>query len=104
MPTDVTDELAAKFVRYLETGEAPDRLFAPDLFLDFTMPTWRSGRLAEGALALRKAGHPSPGTGAALPARPHRDRLRARGRGDAGSRRREVVLPRADPRRRHATA
>jgi hypothetical protein len=60
--TDVIDDLAAKFVSYLETGEAPARLFAPDLFLDFSMPTWRlQADSAEGALALRKGGHPWPG-------------------------------------------
>ena len=62
MSTDVIDELAAKLVSYLETGEAPARLFAPDLFLDFTMPTWRlQADSAEGALAVRKGGHPWPG-------------------------------------------
>jgi len=62
VPTDVIDQLATKFVTYLETGDAPAGLFAPDLFCDFTMPTWRlQADSAEGALALRKAGHPSPG-------------------------------------------
>ena len=36
-----TDEFAAGLVRYLETGEAAPGLFAPAVFCDFTMPTWR---------------------------------------------------------------
>jgi hypothetical protein len=54
--------LAEKFIVFLETGTAPDGMFAPDVFCDFTMPTWRlqaSG--IEDAVALRKAGHPGPG-------------------------------------------
>jgi hypothetical protein len=55
--------LAEKFIEFLETNEAPDGLFAPDVFLDFTMPTWRlqaSGR--NDCVALRRAGHPGSGT------------------------------------------
>ena len=54
--------LAEKFIAFLETGDAPDGLFAPDVFCDFTMPTWRlqsSG--IEDLVAMRKAGHPGPG-------------------------------------------
>ena len=54
--------LAEQFIVFLETGDAPDGLFAPDVFCDFTMPTWRlqsSG--VEDLVALRKAGHPGPG-------------------------------------------
>jgi hypothetical protein len=54
--------LADAFICYVETGEAPPRLYAPDVFLDFTMPQWRlqaQGR--EAALAVRRAGHPEPG-------------------------------------------
>jgi hypothetical protein len=55
-------ELAADFVTFLETGEAPEGLFAPDLFLDFTMPLWRlQAANAEDAIAARRAGHPGPG-------------------------------------------
>jgi hypothetical protein len=55
--------LAAKIIRFLETGDAPEGLFCPDVFLDLTMPTWRiqaSG--AEDLIAVRKEGHPGPGT------------------------------------------
>jgi hypothetical protein len=54
--------LAEKFIEFLETNEAPDGLLAPDVFCDFTMPTWRlqsSGR--DDFVALRRAGHPGPG-------------------------------------------
>jgi hypothetical protein len=54
--------LAEKFIAFLETGDVADGLFAPDVFCDFTMPTWRlqaSG--VEDAVGLRKGGHPSPG-------------------------------------------
>jgi hypothetical protein len=60
--TDGIDELAANFVSYLESGDAPEGLFAPDLFCDFSLPAWRlQADTAEGAQALRKAGHPAPG-------------------------------------------
>jgi hypothetical protein len=55
--------LERKFIKFLETGWVPDGLFADDVFLDFTPPLWRlqaSG--VQDALALRRAGHPSPGT------------------------------------------
>lgn len=54
--------LERKFIEYLETGDAPAGLFAKDVFLDFTPPLWRvQGNGLEAALALRRAGHPSPG-------------------------------------------
>ena len=49
-------------VGFLETGAPPDGLFDPDVFLDFTMPTWRLQALGvDDAVALRRAGHPAPG-------------------------------------------
>src|SRR3954463_8030652 len=55
-------ELAEKLIIFNETGEAPDGLLAPDVFCDFTMPTWRlQAGSAEEMVALRKAGHPGPG-------------------------------------------
>src|SRR4051794_27517495 len=33
--------LADAFVAYLETGRTAPGLFAPGVFVDFTMPTWR---------------------------------------------------------------
>ncbi|MER5638975.1 hypothetical protein ABT095_18670 [Kitasatospora sp. NPDC002227] len=58
-----TEQLAARFVEYLETGTPPEGLFHPEVFCDLTLPQWRlqaEGR--PGALALRRAGHPTPGT------------------------------------------
>ena len=56
------DELAAKVIRFLETGDVPEGLFRPDVFLDLTMPTWRvQAASAEDLIAERKQGHPGPG-------------------------------------------
>ena len=55
-------ELADELVRFLETGIAPDGLFADDVFCDFTLPLWRlqaQGR--DDAIGLRMAGHPGVG-------------------------------------------
>jgi hypothetical protein len=54
--------LAAKLVRFLETNQAPDGLFADDVFTDFTMPLWRlqaQGR--DDSVAVRANGHPGGG-------------------------------------------
>jgi len=55
--------LAEKFIEFLETNKAPDGLFAPDAFCDFSLPTWRlqtSG--PDDAVALRVGGHPITGS------------------------------------------
>ena len=55
-------ELAEQLIVFLETGEVPAGLFAPDVFCDFTLPTWRlqaSG--VQDAVALRRSGHPCAG-------------------------------------------
>jgi hypothetical protein len=55
-------ELAEKLIVFLERGEVREGLFAPDVFCDFTMPTWRlqaSG--VEDCVALRLGGHPGAG-------------------------------------------
>jgi hypothetical protein len=58
---DVT-VLVGKIITFFETNEAPDGLFADDLFLDYTSPLWRlQAGTREGAVALRRAGHSSPG-------------------------------------------
>ena len=60
--TAISRQVADAFVRYLETGTGEPGLFDADVFLDFTMPVWRlQSQDVDGALALRKAGHPSPG-------------------------------------------
>jgi hypothetical protein len=54
--------LADRFISYLETGEAPDGLYAPEVFLDCTLPRWRlQARGRDAALAVRRTGHPEPG-------------------------------------------
>jgi hypothetical protein len=56
-----TREVAAKFIEFLETGEAPVGLFTADVFVDFTMPQWRlQARGLRDAVGLRTAGHPGP--------------------------------------------
>ena len=52
----------AQLIKYLETGDVPDGLFADDAFLDFTMPLWRlQAGDRDGLVAIRRHGHPSPG-------------------------------------------
>jgi hypothetical protein len=59
------DEVEARvdeFLAFLATGTAAPELFAPEVFLDFTMPTWRLQAVGrDDAVALRRAGHPTPG-------------------------------------------
>jgi len=58
----MAEAIAARFVRFLETGEPAPGLFAAHVFCDFTLPRWRLQ--AEGiaaVLALRRQGHPHPG-------------------------------------------
>lgn len=52
----------ANLIRFLETGTAPEGLFAPDIFADLSMPHWRvQTATAEEILAVRAEGHPFPG-------------------------------------------
>lgn len=54
-------ELSEKLIRFLETGDVPEGLFRPDVFLDLTMPTWRvQAAGAEDLIAVRKEGHSGP--------------------------------------------
>jgi hypothetical protein len=57
-----TTRAVAGLIGYFETAEAPDGLFAPDIFVDITLPRWRvqCGTAAE-LLAARAALHPHPG-------------------------------------------
>jgi len=60
--TELRRVLADKLIAFLETGDVPDGLFAPDVFLDFTLPLWRvQADNATDAVAARRAGHPSAG-------------------------------------------
>ena len=62
MPAVDTKVAVARLIEFLETGTAPEGLFAPDLFLDLSLPQWRvQSATAEEALAIRAEGHPFPG-------------------------------------------
>ena len=61
MDAGQTDVLAGRMIRFLETGDVPESLFRPDVFLDLTMPTWRVQTAgAEDLIAVRKEGHSGP--------------------------------------------
>jgi hypothetical protein len=63
MDVAVVRDLSEKLIRFLETGDVPEGLFRPDVFLDLTMPTWRVQTVgAEDLIGVRKEGHPGPGT------------------------------------------
>jgi hypothetical protein len=54
--------MVADLVRFMETGEPVDGLFAPDVFVDLMLPCWRLQAVgAEQLLALRRQSHASPG-------------------------------------------
>jgi hypothetical protein len=56
------DSAVAGVVRWLETGEVADGLFAEDLFMDLTLPHWRVQVLGGDAVARSRAEfHPFPG-------------------------------------------
>lgn len=57
-----TRELADEFVRWLQTGERPDGMFATDVFLDLSLPHWRiQCEGDEAVFAVRADSHPWPG-------------------------------------------
>jgi hypothetical protein len=63
MTNDHAQALAMDFVSFLKTDNAPDGLFTPDVFCDFTFRRWRvQARGVTDTVALRKQGHPGPGT------------------------------------------
>ncbi|HWD82347.1 MAG TPA: hypothetical protein VG497_25790 [Kribbella sp.] len=57
------DAAVARLIEWLETGSAPDGLFAADCFADVSLPHWRQ-QLGSGAatIAARRELHPYPGT------------------------------------------
>ncbi len=62
MTEEQANAVAQRLIEWLETGEVPDGLFAPDVFCDFTPPLWRlQARGIDDVVALRRHGHPSPG-------------------------------------------
>ncbi|MTD52456.1 hypothetical protein [Amycolatopsis pithecellobii] len=65
MSTDaqLVKNLTGKFVEFLETGTLPEGLFAEEVFLEFTMPTWWiQVQGAADVLRTRLASHPSLGS------------------------------------------
>ena len=84
-PVD-TKVAVAGLIEFLETGTAPEGLFAPDLFLDLSLPQWRlQTTMAEEAMAVRMTGHPWAGRVARRADQPDRDRLHHRVRGALGA-------------------
>ena len=56
------EALAAGFVEFLTTGHVPDGLFAADVFLDLTLPTWRlQTRGVAELVGVRTSSHPALG-------------------------------------------
>lgn len=57
-----TGVAAAGLIRWLETGSAPEDLFAPDAFCDVSLPQWRlQTATAAEIIAVRADSHPYPG-------------------------------------------
>jgi len=58
-----SEELVRDLIRFMQTGDVPEGLFAPDVFCDFTSPHWRvQSQGVEDVVRLRKQGHPAAGT------------------------------------------
>jgi hypothetical protein len=56
------EEVAARLVKFLETGEPPTALFTHDAFVDFTTPRWRvQAEGADAVVAMRLHNHPTTG-------------------------------------------
>ena len=52
----------ARLIEFLESGVAPEGIFAPDMFMDLSLPHWRlQTATAEEAIAVRRADHPATG-------------------------------------------
>ena len=53
----------AQLIRFLETGEVAEGLFAPDVFADVSLPTWwLQADTAERLVAIREQAHPFRGS------------------------------------------
>jgi hypothetical protein len=56
-------DVAARFVRWLETGEGAGQVFADDVFGDITLPHWRvQGACLADVVGVRTSGHPGRST------------------------------------------
>jgi hypothetical protein len=63
MTQEHADDIAKRFIEFLETGRPPAGLFTDDVFCDFTMPRWRlQAKGLRDVVGLRLHGHPGPGT------------------------------------------
>ncbi|RNL78753.1 hypothetical protein [Nocardioides marmorisolisilvae] len=59
---DATTAVAG-LIRFLETGEVAEGLFAPDMFSDVSLPTWwLQAETADRLVAIREHAHPFRGT------------------------------------------
>jgi hypothetical protein len=57
-----TTAAVAGLIRFLETGNVPDGLFADEVFADLSLPHWRlQAQTAAEVIALRTEGHPFRG-------------------------------------------
>jgi len=57
-----TKVAVARLIEFLETNEAPEGLFADDVFIDLSLPHWRlQAQGAQDAISVRTSGHPWPG-------------------------------------------
>jgi len=55
-------EAVTRLIQFMETGSAPDGLFAPHMFTDLSLPHWRlQAGTAQGLVDIRTADHPFPG-------------------------------------------
>ncbi|MBL9017481.1 MAG: hypothetical protein JNL83_25050 [Myxococcales bacterium] len=62
MSEERAEAVARRLIEFLETGQAPAGLFAPDVFLDFTPPLWRiQAQGIDDVTRVRLAGHPGRG-------------------------------------------
>ena len=100
-PVAVADrsDLAALFIRWLETHEIPAGLFTDDVFCDLSLPQWRLQGVGPETVHQLRVGPPDHGLGGPTPDPPDVVRLRPRVRGGVG-RSRALVLPRAHASRR----
>jgi hypothetical protein len=61
MTDQQANAVALEMIRFLETGIAPEGLFAADVFCDFTPPLWRvQTDDVRSLVELRRHGHPTP--------------------------------------------
>jgi len=94
MDSEAVPDFSAKMIAFLESGDVPEGLSHPDVFLDLSMPTWRiqTQCLEDGPGAQRQS--PCARQGHRFPHGPDPNRIRAGVRGTLGTRRPVLVCPR----------